>query len=235
MAEIVEQLDDENERNGEGEKLNQGSEENIEREKAYQEFLLERKKNAKKERAEAILKKRLIYRKFLLFYLAIIVGGLFLLAGFRKISLSSFLLENWQSMVGITIVLISFSYLIMPGVLVSENFRDVDLRQREIKELSPAAAWPFPTSIRPSFEEEGFGAGLSGKENDQFVLYFHEMSALLQEKASVAEEKASLLLDKGSTYTLSGIIFFILSIISWQFLSWIHGFKVEFIYGIASC
>ena len=51
MAEIVEQLDDENERNGDGEKLNQGSEENIEREKAYQEFLLERKKNAKKEKA----------------------------------------------------------------------------------------------------------------------------------------------------------------------------------------
>ncbi|PHV50852.1 hypothetical protein CSQ91_06805 [Janthinobacterium sp. BJB301] len=50
----------------------------------------------------------------------------------------------------------------------------------------------------------------------------------------MAESKASLLLDKGSTYTLWGILFFIASIITWQALSWVHGFKVEFIYGIAS-
>lgn len=72
-------------------------------------------------------------------------------------------------------------------------------------------------------------------ESATFVSYYSELKDVLQEKAANADAKASLLLDRGVGYSRLGIAFFVVSIIIWQALSWIHGFKVQFIYGMLSC
>jgi hypothetical protein len=68
-----------------------------------------------------------------------------------------------------------------------------------------------------------------------FREYYYELKSVLQEKAANADAKASLLLDRGVGYSRFGIFFFILTIVTWQILSWEHGFRSQFIYGIASC
>ncbi len=68
-----------------------------------------------------------------------------------------------------------------------------------------------------------------------FARYYVDVKNVLQEKASNADAKASLLLDRGVAYSRMGIMFFVVSIIVWQILSWQHGFQVQFIYGIISC
>lgn len=68
-----------------------------------------------------------------------------------------------------------------------------------------------------------------------FSSYFNSIKYLLEEQARVADQKASILLDKGTSYSKGGITFFIISIISWQILSWSGGFKEQYIYGIVSC
>ncbi|MDH8179558.1 hypothetical protein QIG81_27635, partial [Klebsiella pneumoniae] len=39
----------------------------------------------------------------------------------------------------------------------------------------------------------------------------------------------------GTSYSKGGITFFITSIIVWQVLSWLTGFKEQYIYGMISC
>lgn len=70
---------------------------------------------------------------------------------------------------------------------------------------------------------------------DSFEDYFNEIISILTEQAHTADKKASILLDKGTAYSKGGITFFIISIISWQVLSWITDFKEQYIYGIVSC
>jgi hypothetical protein len=72
-------------------------------------------------------------------------------------------------------------------------------------------------------------------QDETFESYFSKIRELLERKADVSDQKASILLDRGITYTKGGIIFFILSIISWQVLAWVKGFQIQFIYGIVSC
>lgn len=68
-----------------------------------------------------------------------------------------------------------------------------------------------------------------------FENYFNVIRTTLEEKATMADQKASILLDKGTSYSKGGITFFVLSIFTWQILSWIKGFEPQFIYGIVSC
>ncbi len=70
---------------------------------------------------------------------------------------------------------------------------------------------------------------------ESFESYFNDIRSVLIEQAHTADKKASILLDKGTAYSKGGITFFIISIISWQILSWITGFKEQYIYGIVSC
>ena len=236
MSKIAEQYDDDEENDGidhneierEYEEY-RTHEEYLRLKEAHAEFL------AKKEKDELLQRKKLVYKKFIIFYGALTIGGMLITSAYSKVLFTTILMENWQVAMGVSVIAMAFLYIILPGVLSKDSFRDVDLRQREIKENSPISAWPFPTSVRPGDDDVDVNERISLKEKDQFIHYFEEMSLLLQEKASIAEEKASLLLDKGSKYTLAGIFFFIFSIVAWQILSWIHGFKVEFIYGIASC
>ncbi len=70
---------------------------------------------------------------------------------------------------------------------------------------------------------------------ESFENYFNDIRGVLVEQAHTADKKASILLDKGTSYSRWGIIFFITAIIAWQVLSWITGFKEQYIYGIVSC
>lgn len=73
------------------------------------------------------------------------------------------------------------------------------------------------------------------QNNATFITYFSSIVETLEAKADAADEKASILLNKGTAYSQGGIIFFILSIIIWQSLSWHNQFQTHFIYGIVSC
>jgi hypothetical protein len=70
---------------------------------------------------------------------------------------------------------------------------------------------------------------------ESFENYFNDIRGVLIEQAHTADKKASILLDKGTSYSRWGIIFFIVSIVAWQVLSWTTGFKEQYIYGIVSC
>lgn len=70
---------------------------------------------------------------------------------------------------------------------------------------------------------------------DPIAIHFAEVANIFTQRAENADEKASLLLSKGTTYTIWGIVFFIASIIAWQVLSAMRGYKDEYIYGILSC
>ncbi|MEL5236829.1 hypothetical protein PTR36_15255 [Serratia bockelmannii] len=83
------------------------------------------------------------------------------------------------------------------------------------------------TKVKPSTRNR--------REEDTFITYFKSMKVLLERKASAADEKASILLEKGTSYTKFGIIFYLTSILIWQYIFWKQGFKVDFAWGIASC
>lgn len=74
-----------------------------------------------------------------------------------------------------------------------------------------------------------------GNMFDSFENYFNEIRRVLLDQAYTSDKKASILLDKGTSYSKGGITFFIISIIVWQTLSWLTGFKEQYIYGMVSC
>ena len=133
-----------------------------------------------------------------------------------------------------------------------ERFVDVDNRQRAdtssaaIRELLDKIARlegranrdqpssQVPTSDLKAVAEEIGHTALSGDEAT-FRSYFSSIRQLLEQKAAAADEKASILLDKGTAYSRGGIVFFIVAIVTWQVLSYVTEFRVQYIYGIASC
>ncbi|MFJ2988353.1 hypothetical protein ACIPF8_10830 [Collimonas sp. NPDC087041] len=149
---------------------------------------------------------------------------------------------------GICFLIASIALLVSAVFKNSISFFDVDnLRVKKVS--SPADAWPFPTGSRPDIdseeledyleEERRISEEFKYKKNrkplSSFEKYFKEIKLVLEDKANDADKKASLLLDKGTSYTKWGIYFFIFSIVSWQVVSWFHGFRSEYIYGIVSC
>ncbi|MES2538940.1 MAG: hypothetical protein V4632_24040 [Pseudomonadota bacterium] len=230
---------------------------NDETSKDYKAFLAQEEVRKKRLQAEAeeerVLweeevkrqqeKRQQVLRKSLVTLAAIALGSLFFYSGYMGNSLTMFFATHFQEIIGGALVLGALGYTFLPDVLMSPSFRDVDIRRRvfgfgKSSVLTPIDAWPFPSGNRPSDsdspelnlkdESKPFGV-------DPFRNYFLSIKEVLEEKASDAEEKASLLLDKGTSYTIGGIVFFVISIIAWQVLSWLHGFKTEFIYGIVSC
>jgi hypothetical protein len=186
-------------------------------------------------------KRKAALQKSIFISLCIWGGSLLIYTGYTGTDLTLLFKEHLQQIVGVAIILGGIAYLLLPEIFLTPRFRDVDIRRRSSESekgihVTPAQAWPFPTAKRsdevalPREKEESRPFG-----RDPFRTYFLTITDVLEQKASDAEEKASILLDKGTTYTIGGIIFFVISIVAWQVLSWVHGFKTEFIYGIASC
>ena len=148
---------------------------------------------------------------------------------------------------GIAMVLVASSYL---GVEIRkrrgytlESFVEVDERSRkELGELTAkkeSIARAGRDSAREQTESQSTVASGSTAydplREQSFVAYFHSVREVLERKAAIADEKASILLDKGVAYSRFGIVVFVASIALWQYLAWRNGFKVQHIYGIASC
>lgn len=119
------------------------------------------------------------------------------------------------------------------------NFVDVDNKYSEIVNNQSKIDKIVNLEQRlKSFTLDGQPNSLCAKSSEQdvdFVGYFNKIINLLQNKADAADEKASILLQRGIAYTKFGIVYYLISIISWQIVFWRSGFKHEFVWGIASC
>lgn len=165
-----------------------------------------------------------------------------------------FLLQRWGfPFAGTLLLIVSISFFMSDmrkrRLLRDERFIDVDARGRyvsaddslqpilrELRELKGTQHSVDYDRIAKLVEESRRSSAQRDDEAlKSFIAYFDSIRKVLEHKANIADEKASILLDKGTGYSKLGIIFFIFSIVGWQFLSWIHGFQVQFIYGIASC
>ena len=131
---------------------------------------------------------------------------------------------------------------------LNERVSSVDERRREISESEALRSlWKEIKNVNETqqvdYEKiESIISKSEQKKNQErleqynsFSNYFDGIRTLLENKSTDADEKASILLDKGTTYSRLGIIFFIFSIILWQGISYVTGFKEQYIYGIVSC
>lgn len=192
--------------------------------------------NRKLEEAERSEKRRRraeSLRIIFILYASLIVSFLLVYSQYKKVNLADFFLENQKAILATVIMFCAVGYVLARRSAGTSSFQDVDIKRRLGfgKKAAVPAAWPFPTGNSITQQEESVKKSF----HTTFYRHFKSISDTLEEKALSAEEKASLLLDKGTTYTIAGIIFFIISIISWQTIAWIRGFHTEFIYGIASC
>ena len=155
--------------------------------------------------------------------------------------------------IGVLSALIGVSFLSTEYFKVKRTYRedrfiDIDKdrqkddyisRESVIKELN--AIKNKPEIISEGKVEELVEKVLANKaENrdnlfDSFESYFYEIRKVFLEQAHIADKKASALLDKGTSYSKGGITFFLASILIWQFLFWLTGFKDHYIYGLVSC
>lgn len=152
-------------------------------------------------------------------------------------------------LVGLLVVVFSTSFLRAEirkrRIHTTERFVDVDERNRKevLNDLAATRAALLKGAIADASEvvaekdEKSVQAGRAQEvvHDQTFSIYFNSIREVLERKAAVADEKASILLDKGVAYSRFGILVFVASIVVWQFLSWQNGFKVQHIYGIASC
>lgn len=75
----------------------------------------------------------------------------------------------------------------------------------------------------------------SKEHRGTFAGHFLAISRLLESKADVADEKASILLSRGVAYSWGGVVFYVLSIVVWQWLARDEGMKPRIVVGVASC
>jgi hypothetical protein len=122
-----------------------------------------------------------------------------------------------------------------------KNFIDVDLKRYysnkdNIFTESTETIKDYDTTIIGRPVSAFAGEATSNIDKDTFVYYFHSITKSLKDKSDDADAKASILLDRGIKFTKYGIGFYLISIITWQYLSYqMEGFKEQFIYGIISC
>jgi hypothetical protein len=115
--------------------------------------------------------------------------------------------------------------------LQDDVVRDLSSELKDLKSQLPTVNYDRIAEMLQSARSSSRTAAIPGT----FPGYFHDVRTLLEEKAENADKKASLLLDRGVSYSRLGIVFYLLSIVVWQALAWVHGFQTHFTYGIASC
>lgn len=194
----------------------------------------------------------------------VIIWGLLFYAGVilyffssRDSDIQRMVLENWPKYLGILLSVISVIFMMVEFLRSAQSrspekrFIDVDTKQSTSSDLQAADLDKLIAEVRQLKESraelnlEAISQLLqdqlsqtregSNEQPETFIGYFTKIRELLERKADVSDQKASILLDRGIAYSKGGIVFFIIAIISWQILSWIKGFQVQFIYGIVSC
>lgn len=114
----------------------------------------------------------------------------------------------------------------------SEALRDLWKEIKNVKETQQVDYDKIENIISKSEQKKN---QVRLEQYKSFSSYFDGIRTLLENKSTDADEKASILLDKGTAYSKFGIIFFIVSIALWQGISFLTGFKEQYIYGIVSC
>lgn len=183
--------------------------------------------------------------------LSLYLGFGFLMLGEKQISIAYFVERYGWTSAGLLIIIASTLYLMFAITQAKKEKRFIDIDDKitsssdslviekligEIEELKERQ----PTVDYEGIEEIIRSSSVANSKPESDILnsyenYFNAIRTTLEEKAMIADQKASILLDKGTSYSRGGITFFIISIITWQALSWIKGFEPQFIYGIASC
>jgi hypothetical protein len=162
----------------------------------------------------------------------------------------SYILEKYGAIIVGSLMVIAGSYLFVDEMnkrkaFRSERFIDVDARSRpetdtasyvHLVEKIAALEESSKANIQTVVDQfRASSAQAVGRDTEGFVAYFDAIRRVLEQKAAIADEKASILLDKGTSYSRFGIMFFIFSIVAWQYIAYANGFQTQYIYGIASC
>ncbi|WP_239617281.1 hypothetical protein [Cohnella mopanensis] len=174
-------------------------------------------------------------RKQMFIGVSLMYGGIGIFAiSMLKVNINEFLQRYYLAIIGVAIIIYSFYKYLLPIFNLKKErsgpFQKVDIKAQEPKKIYVSGENNVVYFNQHEKNNEG-----ESKQSD-FNAYFREMKSLIEHKAKIADEKASILLDKGTNYAKFGIIFFIVSIITWQLLSWkMGGLETQLIYGIASC
>lgn len=162
-------------------------------------------------------------------------GMALIYAGTRKISVVELVAQNWLALLGALIAFIAF-YRYMDVILKSMrkrlDFIDVDEKFNN-KSSKPVVAKKSEEVDKEDVAEK-FKDNILVPPEDALECFVRIIQSL-QIKADRADAKASLLLSRGIRYTIFGIVFYLFSIVSWQYVFWHHGYKVEYLWGILSC
>lgn len=189
------------------------------------------------------------FPRMLLFSSLAGLGLVFMMAPFLKVELDwlEIIKKGGLPVIGMMIFVVASVYLQTEirkrrgyGL---ESFIEVDERARKefgeltaIKDsIAKAAKINELEQAKTDLKAASSSTGSDPLRDQYFAAYFNSVREVLERKAAVADEKASILLDKGVAYSRFGIVLFVASIALWQYLAWHGGFKVQYIYGIASC
>ncbi len=97
------------------------------------------------------------------------------------------------------------------------------------------------SDVKPDISTEFDDDMLEGFERanvvprDKFEKYMREIVLSLDSQINLSERKASILLDKGTSYIRNGIIFYVLSIVTWQIIERNTPLSTIAILGMVSC
>jgi hypothetical protein len=103
-----------------------------------------------REREDSLARRRYVALRVALLYITMLLAGTFVYVGLTGNQWGQFIAEKFNLIIGVAIVIIAASGYLYTNKKVDFDFVDVDLRRRNQRAAEPAAAWPFPTSTRPS-------------------------------------------------------------------------------------
>ncbi|WP_129938784.1 hypothetical protein [Serratia proteamaculans] len=197
-------------------------------------------------------KKKISRASFLLYAALIYIGVAIIVMTIFGVNIVAFIERYYPSIIGL--IFISIGTYNVQGFFEQKKrkselkFTDVDRKYNRVVASNVINTFRLSTGAENNEisnanvlesgmidKKESKAATRVKREEDTFITYFKSMKVLIERKASAADEKASILLEKGTSYTKFGIIFYLLSILIWQFIFWKQGFKVDFAWGIASC
>lgn len=117
----------------------------------------------------------------------------------------------------------------------SAEYKNIISELNDLKKSQSSTLPDLIEKIKDQIDNNVVGDPRQRLNDLTFIRYFDEIRKVLEQKSQISDEKASILLDKGMGYSKVGIVFFVISIVGWQVMSWTHGFQAQFIYGIVSC
>lgn len=174
--------------------------------------------------------------------IAVYAGVALVYINIENIPLLELLRSYWLAVCGICMIIFSVYYYLramisMPRSVVKIDFVDVDEKYTNEKtkvmsgHITAEKVKGYAETLKRLSESEI----QIQEKTDPVISCLKQAISILEKKASASDEKASILLQKGISYTKFGIGYYLFSILVWQVLFWLFGFKKEHLYGIISC